>query len=85
MLIRKLITITINIFKMVLKNIIPQENAPYTPSRPKEPIDAFASQTSLDHRMVMSTVTIGSLNHLMIELDRSIKDMMGIAYDESVL
>ena len=59
------------------------EDAPYTDFRPNEPIEAFVSQTSIDKRMVTSTMVYGSLQKLMVELDRSVKDMAGIPYDDS--
>ena len=71
--------------KMVIKNIIPEELAPYTDSRPNESIDAFVSESSIDRRLVTSTLIFGSLSHLMIELDRSVKDIMCIKYDDSTL
>src|SRR5574344_112884 len=69
--------------KAVYKNIIPDEDAPYTDFRPNEHIDAFVSETSIDKRMVSSTMVYGSIQKLMIELDRSVKDMLGIKYDDS--
>ena len=71
--------------KAVEKNIIPEGLEPYTAFRPKESIDAFISETSIDKRMVTSTLIYGSLQKLMIELDRSVKDIMGISYDESTV
>ena len=71
--------------KMVIKSIIPQELAPYTNSRPNEKIDSFVSVTSIQKRIVASTLILGSLSHLMIELDRSVKDIMGIPYDDSII
>jgi hypothetical protein len=71
--------------KMVIKDLIPQELAPYTDSRPNEPVEAFVSESSIDRRLVSSTLIIGALGHLMIELDRSVKDLMGIEYDDSSL
>ena len=70
---------------MVIKSIIPQELAPYTNSRPNEKIDSFVSVTSIQKRIVASTLILGSLSHLMIELDRSVKDIMGIPYDDSII
>lgn len=69
--------------KATIKQIIPQEDAPYTDFRPNEKIDAFVSQVSIDKRMVSSTMTYGALQKLLVELDRSIKDMLGIEYDDS--
>lgn len=71
--------------KAVEKNLIPLGKEPYTEFRPNEPIDAFVSETSIDKRMVTSTPIYGSLQKLMIELDRSVKDIMGIPYDDSTV
>ena len=71
--------------KAVEKNVIPEGLEPYTAFRPNEKIDAFVSETSIDKRMVTSTIIIGSLQKLMIELDRSVKDIMGIPYDDSTV
>jgi hypothetical protein len=71
--------------KAVEKNVIPLGKEPYTAFRPNEPIDAFVSEVSIDKRMVTSTPIYGSLQKLMIELDRSVKDIMGIPYDDSTV
>ena len=71
--------------KATEKNIIPENLEPYTAFRPNESIDAFVSETSIDKRMVTSTLIYGSLQKLMIELDRSVKDIMGIPYDDSTV
>ena len=69
--------------KAVEKNIIPKGLEPYTDFRPNEKIDAFVSEVSIDKRIVTSSLFMGSLQKLMIELDRSVKDIMGIEYDDS--
>jgi hypothetical protein len=69
--------------KAVEKGIFPIGAEPYTAFRPNEKIDAFVSETSIDKRMVTSTIVYGSLQKLMIELDRSVKDIMGIQYNDS--
>ena len=69
--------------KATIDTIIPEDKAPYTDFRPKEPIDAFVSVTSVDKRMVSSTLIYGSLQKLLIEMDRSVKDILGISYDET--
>jgi hypothetical protein len=71
--------------KAVEKNIIPLGKEPYTSFRPNESIDAFVSEVSIDKRMVTSTLITGSLQKLMVELDRSVKDIMGIPYDDSTV
>lgn len=71
--------------KAVEKNVIPAGKEPYTDFRPNEHIDAFVSEVSIDKRMVTSTIIYGSLQKLMIELDRSVKDIMNIKYDDSTV
>lgn len=71
--------------KAVEKNIFPEGLEPYTDFRPNEKIDAFVSEISIDKRMVTSTLIYGSLQKLMIELDRSVKDIMGIGYNDSTV
>ena len=71
--------------KAIIKNILDKDNAPYTDFRPNEKIDAFVSEVSIDKRMVTSTVIYGSLQKLLVELDRSVKDIMGIEYDDSTV
>ena len=71
--------------KMVIKSLIPKGSEPYTEFRPNEPIDAFASEVSIDKRMVTSTVIYGSIQKALVELDRSVKDIMGIPYDDSTV
>ena len=71
--------------KAIEKSIIPMGLEPYTDFRPNESIDAFVSEVSIDKRMVTSTMIYGSLQKLMIELDRSVKDIMRIPYDDSVV
>lgn len=71
--------------KAVEKSIIPLGKEPYTDFRPNESVDAFVSETSIDKRIVTSSLIIGSLQKLMIELDRSVKDIMGIPYDDSTV
>ena len=69
--------------KAVEKSVIPKGKEPYTDFRPREHIDAFVSEVSIDKRMVTSTIIYGALQKLMIELDRSVKDIMDIPYDDS--
>ena len=71
--------------KAVEKDIFPEGEEPYTDFRPNEKIDAFVSVTSINKRMVSSSIIYGSLQKLMIELDRSVKDIMGIEYDDSTV
>ena len=69
--------------KSVIKDQIPEGKEPYTEFRPNESIYAFVSEVSIDKRMVTSTVIVGAMNKLLVELDRSVKDIMGIPYDDS--
>ena len=71
--------------KAVEKNIFPEGKEPYTEFRPNEIIDAFVAETSIDKRLVTSTFVYGALQKLMVELDRSVKDIMGIPYDDSTI
>lgn len=71
--------------KAVEKSIIPLGKEPYTEFRPNESVDAFVSETSIDKRIVTSSLIIGSIQKLMVELDRSVKDIMGIPYDDSTV
>lgn len=67
--------------KGVNKYIIPKGLEPTSTFRPDEKMGSFVSISSINGRMITSTILIASLNKLMIELDRSCKDMAGIPYD----
>ena len=69
--------------KGVNKQLFPEGEEPYTDMRPNEVIDGFITNTSVNGRMVCSIAAVGSLNKLMVELDRKCKDMLGIKYDDS--
>lgn len=69
--------------KGVIKDIIPSDQAPYTDFRPNEEVSVFANVSSFNNRMVVSPLIIGAINKLLIELDRSIKDILEIPYDDS--
>lgn len=71
--------------KAVEKSVIPKGKEPYTDFRPNEMIDGFVSEVSIDKRLVTSIPIIGSITKAMIELDRSVKDIMGIPYDDSTV
>ena len=71
--------------KAVEKGIFPIGKEPYTEFRPNEKIDAFVGDSSISKRLVTSTFIYGSLQKLMVELDRSVKDIMGIPYDDSTI
>ena len=67
--------------KATLHANIPVGLEPYTDFRPDEEVSAMLSVASINHRMVTSIMMNGAINKLMIELDRSVKDMLGIKYD----
>jgi len=67
--------------KGVVKDIFPEGKEPTSEFRPEERVEAFLSVASINGRMVGSVLSIWSLNKIMIELDRSVKDIMGIPYD----
>ena len=79
----KIVYFTAN--KAVIKNILSKDKCPYTDFRPNEPIDAFVSTLSIEKRQVTSTLINGSINKLLVELDRTCKDILGIKYDDSTV
>jgi hypothetical protein len=70
--------------KGVNKGLFPEGEEPYTDLRPNEVIDGFITNTSINGRMVTSIIAVGALNKLMIELDRTCKEMLGIPFDDSI-
>ena len=69
--------------KGICKDIIPKDSVPYTEFRPNEEVSCFANVSSFNKRMVTSPIKVGSINKALIELDRSVKDILGIPYDDS--
>lgn len=69
--------------KGIVKYIFPTGKEPYTDLRPNEPIDGFISIGSINGRMVTSIPSYAASAKLMVELDRTCKDMAGIKYDDS--
>ena len=67
--------------KATLRSVIEEGKEPYTDFRPEEEVSAMLSVSSINKRMVTSILMNGALNKLMIELDRTIKDKLGIPYD----
>lgn len=67
--------------KGVIKDIFPENHEPYSEFRPDEKIHAVFSSTSFNSRMVTSVWISGAINKVMIELDRAVKDIMGIKWD----
>jgi hypothetical protein len=43
------------------------------------------AEVSISKRMVQSIAVYGSLQRLMVELDRKVKDILEIPYDDSVV
>ena len=64
--------------KGVVKNIFPEGEAPFSEFRPEEDIHALFAARSFNARMVTSVWTSGAINKVMVELDRQVKDIMGI-------
>ena len=71
--------------KGVVKYIVPEGEEPYSDFRPKEVVDAFMSLSSISGRMTLSIALAAATSKLMVELDRSVKDIAGIPYDETKL
>ena len=71
--------------KGIIKSIIDKSNEPYTEFRPDEHIDSFMSLSSISGRMTCSIPIFAAVSKLMVELDRSVKDIAGIKYDPSKL
>lgn len=69
-----------NANKCVLTDIYPDDQAPYTDFRPTESIDQIGSASSLDGRILTSTIKVGALNKAMIELQRKMCDIYGIQW-----
>ena len=64
--------------KGVVKNIFPEGKEPFSEYRPEENIHALFAATSFNARMVTSVWSSGAINKCMIELDRAVKEIMGI-------
>lgn len=66
--------------KNVIKDIIPKGEEPYSEFRPNEEVSTLAALNSIEGRMVGSISSNGCLNKILIELDRSVKDILGIPW-----
>lgn len=66
--------------KGVVKGIFPEGLAPFSEYRPNEQIHALFASRSFNARMVTSVWSSGAINKVMIELDRQVKEIMGIEY-----
>jgi hypothetical protein len=64
--------------KGVVKGIFPEGLAPFSEYRPEEQIHALFAARSFNARMVTSVWSSGAINKVMIELDRQVKEIMGI-------
>ena len=64
--------------KGVAKNIFPDGMEPFSEFRPDESIHALYAARSFNARMVTSVWSSGAINKCMIELDRKVKDIMGL-------
>jgi hypothetical protein len=69
--------------KAVEKNIFPEGKEPYCDYRPNEKINAMLGESSIMKRMVCSIMHVGATNTLVLELARSVRDILGIPYDDS--
>ena len=67
--------------KGVIKNIFSEGYEPFSEYRPNEPIHALFAARSFNARMVTSVWTSGAINKCMIELDRQVKEIMGIDWE----
>ena len=67
--------------KGVVKEIFPEGKEPYSEYRPDEKVHSFLPVGSINARMVSSVLTLGSINKVLIELDRHVKDIMGVKWD----
>lgn len=64
--------------KGVVKNVFPDDLTPFSEYRPQEKIHALFAARSFNARMVTSVWVSGAINKCMIELDRQVKEIMGI-------
>ena len=67
--------------KGVVKEIFPEGKEPYSEYRPEEKVHSLLPVGSINARMVSSVLTLGSINKVLIELDRHVKDIMGVKWD----
>ena len=68
--------------KGVVKYIFPEGKEPYTDRRPNEKIHSFVPVQGMDNRMVTSILIIGCINKILIELDRKVKEIMGVPWTD---
>lgn len=70
--------------KGVVKEIFPEGKEPYSEYRPEEKVHSFLPIGSVNARMVTSVLTLGAINKVLIELDRHVKDIMGVKWDPNL-
>lgn len=70
--------------KGVVKEIFPEGKEPYSKYRPEEKVHSFLPVGSVNARMVTSVLTLGAINKVLIELDRHVKDIMGVKWDPNL-
>ena len=70
--------------KGVIKGIFPKGEEPYTDFRPNEKIRSFLTASSVSRRMTGSIIKIGILQKILIELDRRIKDIYNIEWNDGL-
>ena len=70
--------------KGVAKEVIPEGDEPTSSYRPDEPIDAIASMVSFDKRMCCAPLQYTLAYKGLIELDRQVKDIMGIPHENTI-
>lgn len=64
--------------KGVVKNVFTDDLTPFSEYRPEEKIHALFAARSFNARMVTSVWVSGAINKCMIELDRQVKEIMGL-------
>lgn len=70
--------------KGVIKGIFPKGQEPYTEFRPNEKIRSFLTASSVSRRMTGSIIKIGILQKILVELDRKIKDLYNIPWNDGL-
>lgn len=69
-----------NAAKGVIKDIFPEGKEPTSVFRPEEQIHAMFATSSFNARMITSTLLDAIISKGIIELDRAVKDIMGVPY-----
>ena len=70
--------------KGVAKEVVQEGSEPTSSYRPNEPIDAIASMVSFDKRMCCAPLQYTLAGKGLVELDRQIKDIMGIKQEYTI-